>query len=156
MTALTYVGPTGDAQQPPHRGAAGNQGETMNVRLYDGSVRCGEHMDASSYESLTNDPCTYCPQEEDCGFAEVPTAGPEDAETAEWEGHVDGIIATESTRLAPLSGVWSVYRRGARWDDARGYMWPWAAGTAKSLAMASWAHEGDVEIRLNGKRVVWL
>lgn len=36
----------------------------MNVRLYDGSVRCGEHMDASSYESMTNDPCSYCPQED--------------------------------------------------------------------------------------------
>jgi len=35
----------------------------VNVRLYDGSVRCGEHMDASSHESMTEDACTYCPRE---------------------------------------------------------------------------------------------
>lgn len=32
----------------------------MNVRLYDGTVRCDGCMDASSYESTTDDPCTYC------------------------------------------------------------------------------------------------
>jgi hypothetical protein len=32
----------------------------MNVRLYDGTVRCMDHMDASSYESDTTDPCLYC------------------------------------------------------------------------------------------------
>jgi len=33
----------------------------MNVRLYDGTVRCAEHMDASTFQGLTSDPCTYCP-----------------------------------------------------------------------------------------------
>lgn len=33
----------------------------MNVRLYDGTVRCAEHFDASSYQSETSDPCLYCP-----------------------------------------------------------------------------------------------
>ena len=32
----------------------------MNVRLSDGTVRCGDCFDASSYESQTADPCTYC------------------------------------------------------------------------------------------------
>src|SRR3546814_301410 len=32
----------------------------MNVRLSDGTVRCGECFDASSYESETSDPCSYC------------------------------------------------------------------------------------------------
>lgn len=126
----------------------------MNVRLYDGSVRCGKHMDASSYEGMTNDPCAYCPQEEDCGFAEIPAAEPVDAEKAEWEGHVAGLIATAHASLAPLSGAWSVYRCGSLYDMAKGYAWPWAAGLAEWLATASWVHEGDMEIRLNGKRVV--
>lgn len=33
----------------------------MNVRLSDGSVRCGDHFDVSSFVSITSDPCTYCP-----------------------------------------------------------------------------------------------
>lgn len=36
-------------------------GAIMNVRLSDGSVRCGDHFDASSYVSETTDPCGYCP-----------------------------------------------------------------------------------------------
>lgn len=32
----------------------------MNVRLYDGSVRCATCFDSSVYESETADPCTYC------------------------------------------------------------------------------------------------
>lgn len=32
-----------------------------NVRLYDGTVRCSDHFDASSYQSETSDPCPYCP-----------------------------------------------------------------------------------------------
>jgi hypothetical protein len=36
----------------------------MNVRLYDGTVRCSDHFDTSAYESTTNDPCTYCPSVE--------------------------------------------------------------------------------------------
>ena len=32
----------------------------MNVRLYDGTVRCSDHFDTSVYESTTNDPCLYC------------------------------------------------------------------------------------------------
>lgn len=32
----------------------------MNVRLHDGSVRCTAHYDASSYQSMTDDPCLYC------------------------------------------------------------------------------------------------
>ena len=32
----------------------------MNVRLYNGTVRCPEHFDASSYGSETSDPCLYC------------------------------------------------------------------------------------------------
>lgn len=32
----------------------------MNVRLYDGSVRCADHMDSASYDCMTEDPCTYC------------------------------------------------------------------------------------------------
>jgi hypothetical protein len=37
----------------------------MNVRLYDGTVRCPEHFDASSYEDETDDPCLYCPESSD-------------------------------------------------------------------------------------------
>lgn len=33
----------------------------MNVRLYDGTVRCAQHMDASSYQGQTTDPCLHCP-----------------------------------------------------------------------------------------------
>lgn len=33
----------------------------MNFRLYDGTVRCMDHMDASSYQGTTSDPCAYCP-----------------------------------------------------------------------------------------------
>lgn len=32
----------------------------MNVRLNDGTVRCTDHFDASTYASLTDDPCLYC------------------------------------------------------------------------------------------------
>lgn len=32
----------------------------MNVRLYDGTVLCSDHFDASSYESMTVEPCAYC------------------------------------------------------------------------------------------------
>ncbi len=32
----------------------------MNVRLYDGTVRCADHFDSSTYESETPAPCTYC------------------------------------------------------------------------------------------------
>jgi hypothetical protein len=32
----------------------------MNVRLYDGTVRCPSCNDASSYQSDTEDPCAYC------------------------------------------------------------------------------------------------
>lgn len=32
-----------------------------NMKLYDGSVRCLEHMDASSYAEDTEEQCTYCP-----------------------------------------------------------------------------------------------
>ena len=35
----------------------------MNFRLYDGTVRCTDHMDASSYQGTTSDPCAYCPTE---------------------------------------------------------------------------------------------
>jgi hypothetical protein len=35
----------------------------MNFRLYDGTVRCADHMDASSYQGTTSDPCAYCPTE---------------------------------------------------------------------------------------------
>ena len=34
----------------------------MNYRLYDGTVRCADHMDASSYLGTTSEPCAYCPQ----------------------------------------------------------------------------------------------
>lgn len=33
----------------------------MNVRLYDGTVRCSDHFDATGYQSETSDPCLYCP-----------------------------------------------------------------------------------------------
>lgn len=32
----------------------------MNVRLSDGTVRCAEHFDASTYEGMTDAPCLYC------------------------------------------------------------------------------------------------
>lgn len=32
----------------------------MNVRLFDGTVRCAGCFDSSTYESETADPCTYC------------------------------------------------------------------------------------------------
>lgn len=32
----------------------------MNVRLYDGTVRCTDHFDASTYACLTDLPCLYC------------------------------------------------------------------------------------------------
>jgi len=32
----------------------------MNYRLYDGTVRCADHMDASSYVDETTEPCLYC------------------------------------------------------------------------------------------------
>ena len=32
----------------------------MNVRMYDNTVRCAEHFDATSYQSETSDPCLYC------------------------------------------------------------------------------------------------
>ena len=31
-----------------------------NLKLYDGTVRCFDHMDASSYVSETDEPCLYC------------------------------------------------------------------------------------------------
>jgi diacylglycerol kinase family enzyme len=32
----------------------------MNVRLYDGTVRCPDCFDTSTYQCETSDPCTYC------------------------------------------------------------------------------------------------
>lgn len=32
----------------------------MNVMLFDGTVRCADHFDASSYDCETSEPCTYC------------------------------------------------------------------------------------------------
>lgn len=32
----------------------------MNYRLNDGTVRCGSHLDASTYQGSTSDPCLYC------------------------------------------------------------------------------------------------
>lgn len=32
----------------------------MNVQLTDGTARCADHMDASSYVRLTDSPCLYC------------------------------------------------------------------------------------------------
>jgi hypothetical protein len=40
----------------------------MNYRLYDGTVRCGDHMDASSYQGLTSEACLYCG--ETCRFCD--------------------------------------------------------------------------------------
>ena len=37
----------------------------MNVRLYDGTVRCADHFDSSTYESETSDPCAYCDRSPD-------------------------------------------------------------------------------------------
>lgn len=33
----------------------------MNVKPYDGTTRCMDHMDASTYACMTSEPCTYCP-----------------------------------------------------------------------------------------------
>lgn len=35
----------------------------MNVRLNDGTVRCLDHFDASSYEAETDESCLYCDEE---------------------------------------------------------------------------------------------
>lgn len=94
--------------------------------------------------------------EEDCGPMEVATDESVDAEEAEWAGHVAGLIAAAHERLAPLSGRWAVYRCGGLVDSAGGYAWPWAAGLAKWYAEPAWVNEGDVEVRLDGKRVLWL
>lgn len=37
-----------------------------NVKLNDGTVRCGDHMDASFYESETDEACLYCPAAPTC------------------------------------------------------------------------------------------
>ena len=31
-----------------------------NLKLYDGTVRCADCMDASTYEDETNEMCSYC------------------------------------------------------------------------------------------------
>lgn len=64
----------------------------MNVRLADGTVRCADHFDASSYVSETDDPCLYCPDRcrfcgEEChpGLCKPQPLSPADlALVAEW------------------------------------------------------------------------
>jgi hypothetical protein len=51
----------------------------MNVRLYDGTVRCPACFDASTYQAETSDPCLYChaapePTSDDQTWAEAQSA----------------------------------------------------------------------------------
>lgn len=48
---------------------------TTNLKLYDGTTRCHDHMDASSYQGQTDEPCTYCPTDEaeSCAWATAAT-----------------------------------------------------------------------------------
>lgn len=47
----------------------------MNVRLYDGTVRCADCFDSSTYESETSDPCAYCHSTPDTDTTNTHNAG---------------------------------------------------------------------------------
>lgn len=53
----------------------------MNVRLYDGTVRCADCFDASIYEIETADPCTYCGTVPECIEVPVVMFEPETGQT---------------------------------------------------------------------------
>src|SRR3989337_715889 len=55
------------------------QGVIMNLRLPDGTARCSDHMDASSHQGVTSDPCLYCPT------APVFTPGSDVSECGQYE-----------------------------------------------------------------------
>lgn len=65
----------------------------MNVRLYDGTVRCAEHFDASSYESETSDPCLYCP---------LPSPAQDHADE-EWLNTLSTLVVDQPTRTLTVS-----------------------------------------------------
>lgn len=64
----------------------------MNVRLYDGTVRCPQCFDASSYESDTSDPCLYC----ECS----PTQSDE-----EWLSALSSLVVEGPTRTLTVSKI---------------------------------------------------
>lgn len=53
----------------------------MNVRLSDGTVRCADCFDASTYECETADPCTYCGAVPECAMVPVVMFDPETGQT---------------------------------------------------------------------------
>lgn len=66
----------------------------MNVRLYDGTVRCPQCFDASSYESDTSDPCLYCQS------APEPTS-----EDEEWLNALCTLVIDQPTRTLTVSKI---------------------------------------------------
>lgn len=74
----------------------------MNYRLYDGTVRCADHFDASSYQGVTSDPCAYCP-----AGVTLDKIQPNDIR------HAPGVNVATPRPLYPLVG----HRAGLRAND---------------------------------------
>jgi len=131
-----------------------------DMTIADAAAWAAEHVTANPCRGFWDGTCEECRgrtavAEEDCGLTEVATDESVDAEEAEWAWHVAGLIAAAHERLAPLSGRWAVYRCGMLVNSMDGLGWSWAASVAKGYTNTPWVNEGDVEIRLNGERVVW-
>lgn len=71
----------------------------MNLKLWDGSVRCDKHMDASSYESLTNEACSYCPSVQET-VCEAPA---EEPERIAYRAYIEEGLASTDGWFSPVS-----------------------------------------------------
>ena len=71
----------------------------MNVRLYSGTVRCLDCMDASSYESETSDPCLYC------GAVPTPPAIEEPETDQEWLDALSTLVVTAPRKAVQMSKI---------------------------------------------------
>lgn len=83
----------------------------MNVRLTDGTVRCAEHFDSSSYQSETSDPCLYCEAD-----AETDTSD------QEWLNALSALIVDQPERFVQFNKIQCSWcHEPATWKILDGY-----------------------------------
>jgi len=91
----------------------------MNFRLYDGTVRCPECMDASSYQGETSNPCLYCQGVPGVHRFEAIFSHPDEPE--------EGVLAhidAPSRGWAQDEAIRCVTEPGNLWEGCQFTIWP--------------------------------
>lgn len=96
----------------------------MNYRMYDGTVRCAEHMDAASYQGTTGDECTYCAARPG---SEAPVVHRFEAILSHPESPDEGVLAhidATSRGWAHSEAIRCVNEPGNLWYGYQFTIWP--------------------------------